>query len=86
MPEEQVKKAGTSSASRSTPLPGLREARKRKGLTQRELATLAGTGAGTVCDLENGNRGGYPATIKRLCTALSVTPAELMDEHSTGQE
>lgn len=84
MPEEPAKQEGTSSGNRSTPLPGLRDARKRRGLTQRELAALAGTGSGTVADLENGHRGGYPSTVKRLCRALGVTPPELMaEDHSS---
>jgi DNA-binding XRE family transcriptional regulator len=38
--------------NRGIPLPGLRPARQRLGLTQRELASRAGLGQGTVCKLE----------------------------------
>ena len=78
MPKERPKEGSIRGSNRSTPLPGLRDARRRQGLTQRELAALAGVGAGTISDLEVGSRGGYPATVKRLCRALGVTPAELI--------
>ncbi len=80
MPKERPKEGSMRGSNRSTPLPGLGDARKRQGLTQRELAALAGIGAGTVSDLEVRRRGGYPATVKRLCLALGVTPAELIGD------
>ena len=81
MPKEQPKEASIRGSNRSTPLPGLGDARRRQGLTQRELAALAGIGAGTVSAVEAGRRGGgYPATVKRLCRALGVTPAELIGD------
>ena len=39
-------------ANRGIPLPGLRPARQRLGLTQRQLATRAGVRQGTVSKLE----------------------------------
>jgi len=45
---------------RSVPLPGLRAARQRSALTQRELGELAGVARGTVFELELGRRGAYP--------------------------
>jgi transcriptional regulator with XRE-family HTH domain len=87
VPNKRPKEGSIRSSDRSTLLPRLRDARKRQGLTQRELAALAGTGAGTISDLEVGRRGGYPATVKRLCRALDVTPAQLMtDEHPSNRE
>jgi transcriptional regulator with XRE-family HTH domain len=66
------------STSRSVLLPGLRVARQRRGLTQRELGTLAGVGKGTVSELEAGRRGAYPRTIRRLAEALGTKVADLM--------
>ncbi len=66
-------------SNRSVPLPGLRAVRRRSGLTQRELARLAGVGKGTVSDLEALKRGGYPRTIRRLADALGAAPADLME-------
>ena len=82
MQKERPKEGSTrrSSSSRSTPLPGLRNARKRQGLTQRELAALAGIGAGTISDLEIGRRGSYPRTTRRLANALNIEVADLIED------
>ena len=81
MQKERSKEGSTRrSNSRSTPLPGLRNARKRQGLTQRELAALAGTGAGAISDLEIGRRGSYPRTTRRLADALKTDIAALIKE------
>jgi len=68
----------TSGHNRSVLLPGLRQARQRLGLTQRELGTLAGVAKGTIFELEVGRRGAYPRTIRRLATALGTKVADLM--------
>ena len=60
---------------------GLRAARQKAGLTQNELAKLAGVGRGTVHRLETLERGGYPRTLRRLARALGVTPAQLVRDH-----
>ena len=65
-------------SGRSIPLPGLRAARQKAGLTQNELAKLAGVGRGTVHRLETLERGGYPRTLRKLATALGVEPAQLV--------
>ncbi|HXK40372.1 MAG TPA: helix-turn-helix transcriptional regulator, partial [Candidatus Paceibacterota bacterium] len=59
------KEQTVSSTSRSVLLPGLRQARQRSGLTQRELGELAGIGKGTIWELEVGRRGAYPRTVRR---------------------
>ena len=69
----------TSGHNRSVLLPGLRQARQRSGLTQRELGELAGVGKGTVSELEAGRRGAYPRTIRRLAKALGTKVADLME-------
>ena len=70
----------TSGHNRSVLLPGLRQARRRSGLTQRELAKLAGIGKGTVFELEVGRRGAYPRTVRRLAKALETEVADLIEE------
>ena len=65
--------------NRSIPLPRLRELRQSRGLSQRELGELARVSSGTVYRLENGLRGAYPGTIRKLAVALDVTPADLVD-------
>ena len=68
--------------NRSIPLPHLRELRQSRGLSQRELGELAGVSSGTVYRLENGLRGSYPGTIRKLAVALGVTPEDLVGRKS----
>lgn len=63
---------------RGTPLPGLAVQRRRKALSQRRLAELAGVAHTSVQQLESLRRGGYPRTILRIASALGVDPEELM--------
>jgi DNA-binding XRE family transcriptional regulator len=74
------KEQTVSSTSRSVLLPGLRQARQRSGLTQRELGELAGVGKGTVFELEVGRRGAYPRTVRRLTKALETEISNLIKE------
>jgi transcriptional regulator with XRE-family HTH domain len=75
-PKEQT----ISGHNRSVLLPGLRQARQRSGLTQRQLGTLAGIGKGTIWELEVGRRGAYPRTVRRLAKALETEVADLVGE------
>jgi transcriptional regulator with XRE-family HTH domain len=77
--EDKRREPIRSYANRGIPLPGLRAARQRLGLTQRELAARAGTGQGTICKLETLSRAAYPQTLQKLAVALGVTPAELVE-------
>jgi DNA-binding XRE family transcriptional regulator len=70
----------TSGHNRTVLLPGLRQARQRLGLTQRELGTHAGVSKGTVLELEVGRRGAYPRTVRRLAKALETEVADLVGE------
>lgn len=69
--------------NRGIPLPYLRELRRSKGLSQRELGELAGVSSGTVYRVETGLRGAYPGTVKKLATALGVAPEELVHGKKT---
>jgi DNA-binding XRE family transcriptional regulator len=75
-PEENV----PGDLKRSVPLPGLRAARQRAALTQRELGELAGASKGTIWELEVGRRGAYPRTVRRLARALETEVADLVGE------
>ena len=81
MQKERPKEGSTRrrSNSRSIPVPGLRAARQKRALTQRELAAAAGTGAGTISDLETGRRGGYPKTIRRIADSLEISVVDLVE-------
>jgi transcriptional regulator with XRE-family HTH domain len=76
IPEENV----AGDLKRSVPLPGLRAARQRSALTQRELGELAGVGKGTIWELETERRGAYPRTVRRLAKALETEVADLVGE------
>jgi transcriptional regulator with XRE-family HTH domain len=67
--------------NRSIYLPALRPARQRLGLTQRQLASRASLGQGTICKLETLQRGAYPQTLRKLAVALRVSPVDLVDDH-----
>ncbi len=71
--------------NRSIPLPRLRELRQSRGLSQKELADVAGVSSGTVYRLENGLRGAYPGTVRKLANALSVSPEDLLSSKRTEQ-
>ena len=73
-----IMKQGRNRQGRGVPLPGLWACRMAAGLTQRELAMLVRASQGTVTSLENQERGAYPMTVKRLCAALGVWPADLL--------
>ncbi len=58
---------------------GLRELRRRKLMTQQELAERVGVKKyQTVLRWENGQAYPRPAQLRRLCEVLEVTPAELL--------
>jgi transcriptional regulator with XRE-family HTH domain len=63
---------------RGIPLPHLKEVRQSKGLSQRELGEQARVSSGTVYRVENGLRGAYPGTVRKLATALGVAPEILV--------
>lgn len=56
----------------------LRELRKDKVLSMRELEELAGVSYNTIWRLEAGRQGAHPKTIRKLAGALGVEPRELV--------
>lgn len=56
---------------------GLLRARKRAGLTQGELAKLAGIDRATISLIENGHESPRADTVVRLAGALNVSPSEI---------
>ncbi len=79
-PEDQRQERTGTYDNRGIPLPGLRPARQRLGLTQRQLASRAGMGQGTITKLERLERGAYPKTLQKLAVALGVSPAYLVGD------
>jgi len=77
--DDERQEATRTYANRGIYLPGLRPVRQRLGLTQRQLASQAGTGQGTICKLETLQRGAYPQTLQKLAVALGVSLADLVE-------
>jgi transcriptional regulator with XRE-family HTH domain len=65
---------------------GLRERRKGAGLSQQQLADLAGCSRGTVQWVENGHAGKFsPATIARISAVLLVCKYERVFRRELGE-
>ena len=82
MSQDRSKEDQPQHQNRSIPLPHLRELRQSRGLSQKELGELAGVASGTVYRLENGLRGAYPGTVRKLASALGVTPEDLVGRNT----
>ena len=57
--------------------------RKRTGLTQAEVAEAAGLSERTYADIERGTVNMRTATVLRRCSALHITPDEILTEERT---
>ena len=55
----------------------LKEIRKRKALSQRDLADQSGITHATICRIEIGKQKPNPSTHRKLAKALGVDPSEL---------
>ena len=55
----------------------LRELRRQRVLSMRELEERSGVSYNTIWRLENGLTGAQPRTIRRLAKVLGVDPAEM---------
>ncbi len=56
----------------------LRQLRRERALSLRELGSTTGIAFDTISRLENGKQDAQPRTLRRLAEALSVEPRELM--------
>lgn len=56
----------------------LRELRRRRVLSMRELEELSGVSHNTIWRIEAGRQGAHPRTIRKLAKALGVEPEELL--------
>lgn len=57
----------------------LREWRFKRAIGQRELARLAGVSVYTLLNIEHGRSRGYPATWRKLASALGVEPEQILE-------
>jgi transcriptional regulator with XRE-family HTH domain len=60
------------------PLSRLKEHRKRRTLTQEELANLSGVSRPTIARLETTNTRATPETARKLAKVLRTNPEELV--------
>ncbi len=58
----------------------LKELRRQKVLSMRELEEMSGVSYNTIWRLENGLTGAQPRTIRKIAAVLGVEPAELTSE------
>ncbi len=58
----------------------LKELRRERVLSLRELEEKSGVSYNTIWRLEDGRQGAHPRTIRKLADALGVKPAELLKE------
>lgn len=56
--------------------------RKRMGMTQAEVAEMAGLSDRTYADIERGTVNMRTETILRICGVLHITPDEILTEES----
>lgn len=57
--------------------------RKRSGLTQAEVAELAGLSDRTYADIERGSVNMRIETVLKICRALGITPDALLTEENS---
>jgi transcriptional regulator with XRE-family HTH domain len=56
----------------------LRELRRERVLSLRELEEKSGVSYNTIWRIEDGRQGAHPRTIRKLAEALGVDPKELI--------
>lgn len=61
----------------------LLELRKKKGLTQAEIAEAAGLSDRTYADIERGTVNMRVETLLRICRALNITPDDILTDESS---
>jgi transcriptional regulator with XRE-family HTH domain len=57
----------------------LKAARRKLGLTQEEVAERSGVHSTEVSRIEAGKRDPQVSTLRKLATAVEVSPGELLD-------
>ena len=58
----------------------LKELRRERVLSLRELEQMSGVSYNTIWRLEDGRQGAHPRTLRKLAQALGVEPKELIKE------
>jgi transcriptional regulator with XRE-family HTH domain len=58
----------------------LKELRRERVLSLRELEERSGVSYNTIWRIEDGRQGAHPRTVRKLADALGVKPSELIRE------
>jgi HTH-type transcriptional regulator, competence development regulator len=58
----------------------LKELRRERVLSLRELEERSGVSYNTIWRIEDGRQGAHPGTVRKLAEALGVQPSELIRE------
>ena len=58
----------------------LKELRRERVLSLRELEERSGVSYNTIWRIEDGRQGAHPRTVRKLAQALGVDPKELIRE------
>jgi transcriptional regulator with XRE-family HTH domain len=58
----------------------LKELRRERVLSLRELEERSGVSYNTIWRIEDGRQGAHPRTVRKLAQALGVQPSELIKE------
>ena len=64
----------------------IRAERKRLGVTQRELAMVAGTGVRFIVELERGKETARVGSIFKILRALGITTHLDLSDHARGDD
>ncbi len=62
----------------------LKELRRKRVLSLRELEHKSGVSYNTIWRIEDGRQGAHPRTLRKLAEALGVEPAELVKGEGRG--
>ena len=57
----------------------LKELRRERVLSLRELEEISGVSYNTIWRIEDGRQGAHPRTVRKLADALGVEPSELVE-------
>ena len=58
----------------------LKELRRERVLSLRDLEEKSGVSYNTIWRIEDGRQGAHPRTVRKLADALGVQPSELIKE------
>ena len=61
----------------------LKQLRRRRGLSQKDLAEASGVGQDTISGIESGRHEPRPSTLRKLADTLGVEVADLFEKRES---